>query len=102
MIRELTEPETAMLRRALGFDLSRKRKGPVRNRVACHIDGPTIATAHALEDLGAMVHAPELAFGKMRVFRVTPAGFAVLGIEKIPKGLRVETPFNPAPIKLAA
>jgi len=101
-MRNLTADETDMIRRALGFDLSRKPKGPVRNRVACHIDGPTIAIAHALEDLGAFVHAPDLAFGKMRVFCVTPAGFAAVGIAKIPAKLRVEAPFNPAPLKLAA
>jgi hypothetical protein len=101
-MRDLTETEIDLIRRALGFHLSRKRIGPVRNRLSCHINGETIAAVHALEDLGVMTHAADLAFGKMRVFQVTPAGFAAIGIAKIPKGLRVEPPFREPTLKIAA
>ena len=102
MPRDLTEIEIALMRKGLGFDDVRAKKSPTRNFLSCHRDQETIKVAHALEGLGFLTHDHGAAFGKMHVFRVTPAGFAALGIKTIRPELRFEAPYNPAPLRQAA
>lgn len=68
------------------------RRLPWRNRTAHNLGNPeTSATHEALAASGLLVRVPAQDYGRMRVFRITSAGAAALGL-KLPKKLAALIP----------
>ena len=88
-----------LIRHALGLDYA---KHPYKNFTAWNTGRPTYPKAMRLVNLGLFAEDRAADFGKMRVFRVTQAGFNAVGIVRPKKGLLDLVPKVIAPLPLAA
>lgn len=95
----LTAADLDMIRGGLGLHW---RRHPYRNRVAVHSARGSFPIAARLTRLGLLAEDHAEHYGRMRVFRVTEAGFNAIGILRPKKGLLDLVPKVVGPLPLAA
>lgn len=91
-----------VIRTALGMDDPPRRNArPRKNRTAFNIRNEGILTAAECEGYGLLIQDRAEHYGKMRVFRVTRAGFEAVGVGR-PRADLLELAIRAANAALAA